>query len=300
MARGQWLAWLPRLPAGRVLAQVASGKNTWAATLEVGPPQRSPGIPPQPAARGPVAAGEAADLAVAAQRVGARGVRFTVLGPDGSAPRRLAVVANGVLATPCLDTPEVCYQAPLAGHTRALAVSVARSGANPVKATLDLPPAGAADAGRLVHQTAIALRALRTVRIENELASDPVHSVHTRFIAQSPDRLSIDVTGGTRSIVIGHRRWNFVDGQWKQQATAAVRVPDPFWAPGALAATVAGDTADTIELTLAVPQGPTFFRLLVDRRTHLVQHLWMTTAAHFMQERYLDFNSAPPVTPPVC
>jgi hypothetical protein len=29
-----------------------------------------------------------------------------------------------------------------------------------------------------------------------------------------------------------------------------------------------------------------------------VEQLWMVTAAHFMHERYLDFNTAPPVLPP--
>jgi hypothetical protein len=53
-----------------------------------------------------------------------------------------------------------------------------------------------------------------------------------------------------------------------------------------------------VEVTLGVAQGPTFFRLLIDKRTHLVKRLWMTTAAHFMREHYLDFNSAPPVTVP--
>ena len=51
-------------------------------------------------------------------------------------------------------------------------------------------------------------------------------------------------------------------------------------------------------MTLAVGEGPTFFRLAIDQKTHLVRQLWMTTAAHFMHESYLDFNSAPPVTVP--
>ena len=47
-----------------------------------------------------------------------------------------------------------------------------------------------------------------------------------------------------------------------------------------------------------LPQGPTSFRLEIDRRTHLVTELHMTTAAHFMHERYLDVNHAGPVLPP--
>ena len=105
---GQWLAWVSKLPAGKVLAQVASGPRTWAATLEVGAAQRSPGIPPHPLRRGgrpPPARPPTWRWRRSAS--GPRPVRFTVLGPDGSAPRNVAVVANGVLATPCLKTPEV-------------------------------------------------------------------------------------------------------------------------------------------------------------------------------------------------
>ena len=38
--------------------------------------------------------------------------------------------------------------------------------------------------------------------------------------------------------------------------------------------------------------------LVIDRRSGLVTDLRMTTAAHFMHERYGDFNAAPPVNPP--
>jgi hypothetical protein len=46
------------------------------------------------------------------------------------------------------------------------------------------------------------------------------------------------------------------------------------------------------------PGGPTFFRLWIDRRTHVVVRLRMVTTAHFMSERELDLNHAPPVVPP--
>ena len=53
-----------------------------------------------------------------------------------------------------------------------------------------------------------------------------------------------------------------------------------------------------MQLTLVQPGGPTFFRLWVDRRTHVVVRLRMITAAHFISERELDLNTAPPVVPP--
>src|SRR5262249_13206123 len=123
-------------------------------------------------------------------------------------------------------------------------------------------------------------------------------SVTTLFTAQAPDRLDVNVLGGIHSRLIGPNRWNLQNGSWVESSSEPVKVPDPFWAQGALAAYVRSANARAIDATLAVPEGPTFFRIIVDRRTHLVQRLWMVTAAHFMHERYFDFNSAPPVKPP--
>jgi hypothetical protein len=245
-----------------------------------------------------VAAAEADDLAVGVQRVaGGRG-RFTILAASGESPRAAMVIVGGRVALPCRGTDGVCYEAPLPPRSSRLAVSVLEGNHPPRRAVLALPSASAARAARLVAETARALRALSSVRIENDLASDPKHSVHTTFIAQSPDRLSIDVTGGSRSRIIGKRRWDYTNGAWVEQPFSPLSVPNPFWAKGATAAYISGGTADSIEVTLVLPQGPTFFRLAIDRRTHLVTELHMITAAHFMQERYLDVNRAGPVLPP--
>jgi copper transport protein len=295
---GRWLAWATGLRPGKLIAQVSAGARTWAATLAIGAAQRSPGVPPAPLATGPLAAGEAADLAVGAQRVGRHLVRFTVLNADGSAARTVALVSGQALATPCLRTVDVCYRAPVAAAATALRLRVLRAGQPAVSATLDLPAADAQPAAALVRSTARALHALRSLRIDNVIASDPVHSVHTLFTERSPDRLVIDVIGGEQSRVIGNHRWDLQNGSWVKQTIQPLKLPDAFWAGGAQAAYVTGSTAHTVEVTLAVANGPTFFRLLVDRRTHLVQRLWMVTAAHFMHERYYAFNRAPAITPP--
>ena len=293
-----WLAWAPNLQPGTLTAQIASGARTWGATLRIGGPKRSAGVPPTPAQRGAVAASEAADLAVAAQREGRNRVRFTVLGANGAAPRILAIVAGGRVATPCVRTVDVCWEAPASPPAGPLPVRILRPGRPEVRGTLDLPSASAPSAAGLVRETAKALRRTRSLRIDNVIASDPVHSVRTIFTAQAPDRLDVNVLGGIHSRLIGPHRWNLQNGSWTETSSEPVKVPDPFWAQGALAAYVRSANARTIDATLAVPEGPTFFRIIVDRRTHLVQRLWMVTAAHFMHERYYDFNSAPPVKPP--
>jgi copper transport protein len=295
---GVWAGTTAGLPAGGLTAQIAAGARTWAATVPIGARQPTPGIAEAPSATGPVAAAEADDLAVGVQRVaGGRG-RFTILEPSGESPRAAVVIVGRRVALPCRGTGGVCYEAPLPPDSSRLVVSVLERDQPPRRTVLVLPAADAPPAAGLVAETARALRALSSVRIENDLASDPEHSVHTTFVAESPDRLSIDVRGGSRSRIIGKRRWDYTNGAWVEQPFSPLSVPDPFWAKGATAAYISGGTAGSIEVTLVLPQGPTFFRLTIDRRTHLVTELHMITAAHFMQERYLDVNRAGPVLPP--
>ena len=250
-----WLAWAPELDAGAVSARATAGGQAWSTSLDIGEAVRSEGVPPAPLATGPLAAGEASDLAVAAQRIGNHRVRFTVLGQDGSAPRVVAVTANGRLATPCLKTPEVCFEAPVSRKAGPLAVTVLRPGRATVGATLALPAADAQPAAALVRDTARSLRALHSVRFENHLASDPVHSVDTTFIVGAPDRLAIDVHGGAQSRVIGNHRWDLQNGSWVKQPIQRLKLPDPYWANGALAAYVTGSTRNGVEVTLGVGAG---------------------------------------------
>jgi uncharacterized membrane protein len=254
------------------------------------------------------AAGPAGDRPAGSRRGGGPGGRGTT---DRQPPRpihgagsgRIRVAgrcrhANGRLATPCLKTPEVCFEAPVGRRAGPLAVTVLRPGRATVGATLALPAADAHPAAALVRDTARSLRALHSVRFENHLASDSRafggHDVHRGCARPAGDRRA---------------RWRAVtrdrqpplgssERQLGEAADPAAEAADPYWANGALAAYVTGSTRNAVEVTLGVAQGPTFFRLLIDKRTHLVKRLWMTTAAHFMREHYLDFNSAPPVTVP--
>jgi hypothetical protein len=277
---------------------IAAGARTYAATVTLGTPPAAPSPVAAPLRSGPVAAAEAADLAVGAQRAGPA-VRLTLLSQSGTGvPDALALV-NGRVATPCGGVRGTCYRAPLPGTATRLRVSVRRPGSPAVTATIDLPAAGARAAPGLLRQAADAFSALRSLRAENVLASAPGRSVTTTYIVQAPDRLSIDVHGGQQSRIIGRHRWDLLsDGTWRRTPAAPVRQPDPFWAPTAQAVYVAGGDRSTVQLTLVQPGGPTFFRLWIDRRTHLVRQLRMVTAAHFMRERELDPNTAPPVVPP--
>jgi copper transport protein len=292
---GSYAGLLPALSQGQ--ARLRIGRLT--AAVSIGARPGSPPAAAAPAATGATAAAEAADLAVGGQRVGRRLLRLTLLSQTGAAAAAAIAVVDGHVATPCPGVEGVCYQAPVDPVAERVHVAVTRPGAARVDATLRLPAADARPAPRLLRRAARTFAALRSLRAENVLASGPGRSVSTTFIVQAPDRLAIDIHGGRRSRIIGTTRWDErANGTWKRSYTPAIRQPDPFWAPTAEAVYVAGGGPHTVQLTLVQPGGPTFFRLWVDRRTHLVTRLRMVTAAHFMRERELDPNSAAPVVPP--
>jgi copper transport protein len=293
---GVWAGFAPALAKGTASAQVSAGSETWAITVPVGAPLRA-GAPPRPFATGPLGAAQAGDLAVALQRVSPERARVTLLGPQGDPPRDAIVTVAGDVALPC-EGLQVCYLATVPRKGGLIPVTVLKPGGKSVEATIDLPASSAPRAAGIVAQTAAALRGLTSVRIENDLSSRPGESVHTTFVSQAPDRLSIEVQGGTTARIIGNFRYDLRNGVWQKGPTPATLQPDPYWAKGATAAYVAGRTADALRVTLAVGQGPTFFELTVDRKSMLVRELRMVTAAHFMHERYLDVNSAPPVERP--
>jgi hypothetical protein len=297
IAPGVWGGIAANVPEGAASAQVAAGASTWASTMSIGG-KLGPGVPAPPLATGPVGAGQAGNLAVALQRVSPGRARVTVIGPLGTAPRDAVVAVGRALATPCRDQSRVCYLATVPRAGGAIPVVVLAATGRPVRTTVDLPASSAQPAAALIRQTRDALRALKSVRIENELSSGVGQAVDTTFIAQAPDRLSIAVRGGTTARIIGSIRYDLRGGVWQKSPTPPIASPDPFWAKGATAAYVADRSADTLTLTLAVNQGPTFFELVVDRKTLLVQRLRMIASAHFMQERYLDVNRATPVLRP--
>ena len=100
-ADGTYAGILPALPAGRVALVIAAGAGTVRGDGDAGRAQRRLPVPAAPNITGPVAAAEAADLAVGAQRVGLHRVRLTLLAPTGGAVADGLAIVDGRVATPC-------------------------------------------------------------------------------------------------------------------------------------------------------------------------------------------------------
>ncbi len=297
---------LANVGPGQAILQVSGGGSPRTATLPIGPPSTTPVPPPIPTRAGAVAAEQAGSLAVGMQRVGSRAARVILIAPTGMGVPDALVLVDHRLALPCPRTP-ACYTATVPVAAAPVTVKVLRPGGATVQTVLGLPAATAPAAAGMLRATARAFRGLQSVQSEQVLASSPTRSVTTTFVSQAPNRVAVNVHGGQQQVVIGNVQYvQQPNGSWRKQSLGpggGTRVPDPFWAPGAIAAHLVRETASQRVLTLVIPgsradPASVFFRLWVDPRTNLVQHLRMITAAHFMTELEHSFNSAPPVVAP--
>ena len=165
----------------------------------------------------------------------------------------------------------MCFSAHVPRGPRPVHVQVRRPGRPPVTATVELPPFDAPDGTKILDAASRNFRALQSLRVLNVLESRPGHAVTTDFVVQAPDRLAFSVRGGAAARIIGTTRWDREPGHdWVRSPAPRSRVPDAFWAPGAEAVHVAGGDRATTQLTLVLPEGPTFFRLWIDRSTQPV------------------------------
>ena len=164
-----------------------------------------------------------------------------------------------------------------------LAVSVLEGGHRPARRCWSCRPANAASAAGFVAGRPG--RCARCPRCGSERSGlGPVHSVHTTFVAESPDRLSIDVKGGAARA--SSARTAGLHGRCLGRAVDQPGVgADPFWAPGATAAYVSGERRRTASRSRwCCPGADVLPAADRPRATHLVTQLHMVTAAHFMQE----------------
>jgi hypothetical protein len=87
-----------------------------------------------------------------------------------------------------------------------------------------------------------------------------------------------------------------------RSAQAPLRLPATQWGPRWLNAKafgwrqVAGRRARLV--SFFDPQLPAWFELAIDPRTHRPLEANMTAAAHFMHQRYTDFNRRLRIVPP--
>jgi hypothetical protein len=170
------------------------------------------------------------------------------------------------------------------------------AGSTPVsfKLPASLPASGQAAFDRARSTMA----ALRSYRFTERLTSGGP-TVFTHLAVQAPDRLSLRTTSGFRSVIIGHKRWDYVDGRWQKAPFPGLNVREVLmWYdaknPRVLRRLPNGD----VQLAAyGLKPVPAWFRLTVEPSGR-VSEAEMTAPAHFMLHKYSDFNTASGIEPP--
>src|SRR5262245_502951 len=206
---------------------------------------------------------------------------------------RVAIDGRDVPTEPC---GVGCFrvQAPvLDGRPLHLAV---RAGQVPVSFRLpsSLPPAGQSELDR-ARRT---MGALRSYRFTERLTSGgPV--VLTKLEVQAPDRLALRTNNGFRSVIIGRKRWDYVDGRWQGGPFPGLAVREVLmWYdaknPRVLRRLPNGD----VELAAyGLKPVPAWFRLTMQPSGRVLAAR-MTAPAHFMLHTYGSFDRGPAIEPP--
>ena len=211
---------------------------------------------------------------------------MSVVGQQGAGVDGLAVRVNGVVTHRC---GRGCYS------VRATSPFDVRVGTTSWRVDV---PARTPDASALVARATRTWRSLRSLSFSDRLGSDATHVVFSDWTAVAPDRLSYRVRGGSSAVIVGNRRWDRAPGgKWIESPQLPVRQPRPLWV-AAVDAHVVGETAKAWRVTFFDPRTPAWFEITVDKRTARTLDARMVTTAHFMHERYGDFDAPLAIAPP--
>jgi hypothetical protein len=256
-----------------------------------------------------VLGGRAGDLAVglAVQRTGSEELELEarVLGPDGLGAEGLQLEfvsgATAVAATPC-GPARYCagLRADVPGE---LEVRVDGSG-EPTSARFRLP-ASWKPAGELVADATRVYEELRTVVYDERLDPGRGKVLETRWRVAAPDRLAYRIQGGPSAVVVGSRRWDREPGgTWIESRQDPLTLPEPPWTDAVTSASLLGEATLDGRKTWVVSfldeaALPTWFTIWIEQSTGRTLQVRMTTASHFMLQRYRSFDEPLRIEPPV-
>jgi hypothetical protein len=185
-------------------------------------------------------------------------------------------------------------QAPvLDGRSSVVAVR-AESASLSFRLPLSLPGSG----GRVFDRARRTMGALRSYRFTERLSSGQ-GVVFTRLKVQAPDRLSLRTNSGYRSVIIGHTRWDFLDGRWQRGPFPGLAVREVLmWYEAKNPRIVRRLPNGDVELAAyGLKPVPAWFRLTVEPSGRVVQ-AEMTAPSHFMLHRYSAFDRGAAIKPP--
>jgi hypothetical protein len=301
------IALAPALAAGLLVATGAFRSDADTAPAPADPLAPAAAAVDSPPAGTLVLGGQAGELAVGlAVRRGEPGlleVEAHVLGPDGLDAEGLElefVAGTAVAATPC-GAARYCasLRAALPGElgVRVLAPD------GPVTAQFELP-ASWTPAEELVARATRVYEQLRSVVYDERLDPGTGKALETRWRVAAPDRLAYRIAGGPAAVVVGGRRWDREPGgQWIESPQDPLALPEPPWTDAVTNASLLGSETLRGKRAWVVSflddaSLPTWFTIWIEQDTGRTLEVQMTTAAHFMRQRYRSFDQPLEIEPP--
>lgn len=196
-----------------------------------------------------------------------------------------------------------CYRIdakPFTGEATELEVlleaSAGRGGTVTFRLPASLPPSAAA----LLERAKRTMLGVRTLRID-EVLSAGAKPVRSTWLIEAPGRLSVSSSDGGSTVLIGTRRWDLIDGSWREGTWDGSRQPWYAWEDATNArllgtGVVEGVAVSRLAAFTPDPQ-PWWFTLWVadDGRVLKVE---MLAASHFMTDRYSAFDRPVTIEPP--
>jgi hypothetical protein len=196
----------------------------------------------------------------------------------------LSVRIDGRAATPCGTG---CYRGP-AGPGSVLVQAGGRSWRFTI-------PASAPSGRALLQRAMSAYAGLRTVALNQRLASSPAAPLVADFVFVAPNRLRYAIHGGSQAIVIGASRWDrpSAAGRWVRSGQDPVHVMQLPWQRAIDAHLVAPNTVTFFDLATHA-----WFRVVLEPASGLPVSERMTGISHFMVNSYSRYNAPARITPP--
>lgn len=264
-------------------------------------------LPPAPDPAAVTLAREEGDLAfaVAVRTVPGGRLELTasILGQDrfGVDGRDVSLGADGPpqRALPC---GAGCYTVTVAAPARLRQVTASLDGR--ALGPFVFPAWPPKPAAALVRKAAATFTALRTLVFTERLASSPRSAETSTQRVIAPDRFAYESTAGGSGVVIGETRWDRFPGdqRWTKSQTQRLALPAITWGDTPTNAFEIGtgvlDGHAVRIVTLVDPHLPGWFTAWIDTTSLLPLRVDMTTAAHFMVDRYGPFNGPVTVVPP--
>jgi hypothetical protein len=169
-------------------------------------------------------------------------------------------------------------------------------------ATFRLPALPAPDGQALGGRAQQVMHALRTYRLDETLRPARVPLFAT-YAYEAPDRLEYQVRGGGQEVDVGQQQFSrsAPNAPWTTESLPPVQVPAFIWdgAPAVAPHLLGTDSGGALQVVSFYEFAgiPVWFELSVDAQG-LVEHAEMRAQAHFMTQRFYDYNAPLTISPP--